>query len=111
MNTDEMILALIERHGFVLPEGLKWNRHGFWTTYGVDSRDVELTDQQAHDLCACEFARQVKIKGTRMGWHYHDIWMDAMLDGDSTAAIEALYEALEAQQPNAQAEQATEPQR
>jgi len=53
MNTNEIILALVEKYGFRLPDDV---RVGWFFTDSVDI--CHLTDQQAHDLIACEFARQ-----------------------------------------------------
>ena len=109
MTTDEIILALVERHGFTLPRGLhravglvcsRW-----WTEpLVVGGVNNLLTDQQAHDLCACEFARQV-VGNDRWTDNLIDnheklieLWDVRMTEGDSAAAIRTLYEAMEGKQ-------------
>ena len=101
-STDEMILALVEKHGFTLPEGLEPRENeihlydGAWTLNGND-----IEDQQAHDLCACEFAwelthgqrnaRALGLLGDPL-----DLFREWLGKGDSAAAIRALFDAMEA---------------
>lgn len=94
MTTDEQILALRDKHGFVLPEGLGFH-DGVWIR-GHHSGHLPLVQEEptkAHDLCAMAFAAQGCSKRIGRQW---DKWSTAMLDGNSAAAIDALYNAMEA---------------
>lgn len=112
MTTDEMIMDLVTKHGFRLPECLE---PGFPDGGGPDwyiqatIMDVSslsaIEPQQAHDLCAAEFARQAAERQHDMfnrsayanKWEQR-CWVDytaARTEGDSPAAIEALWRALQ----------------
>ena len=101
MNTDEMILALVEKYRFTLPIHYAGNKHAThrWfiderMSFGDGQNVAMLTDQQAHDLCAMHFARE-SIGGDNYG-KLSKRWDACMSEGDSAAAIRELYEALEA---------------
>lgn len=105
-TTDEMILDLVEA-GFVLPEGLlcetydgfSWflqnhNGRAFWHLEGGQHK-------HAHDLCAMEFARQIRVKddaGKLTRSDPSDSTIANMRDvlgvGDSAAAIKALWKGV-----------------
>lgn len=98
-TTDEMILDLHEKAGFVLPEGLEhqikdMGMTGYWTLENdTPEHRAPVPGQLAHDLCAMGYARQVdsshfRREGTEAAW------IDAMHDGDSAAAIKALWEGV-----------------
>lgn len=108
MNTDEMILALVDRHGFTLPIHYAGNKHAIHRWF-IDERVsfedgqnlAMLTDQQAHDLCAMHFAREA-IQGDKWADDLIDNheklverWDACMSEGDSDGAIQALYEAMD----------------
>lgn len=102
-TTDEMILDLVAA-GFVLPKDVcrhydptdKADCFALQMRHANGGRQcwVLISDQQAHDLCACEFARQVDHDGPMHGavarteFNYH------MSRGDSAAAIQALWEGV-----------------
>jgi hypothetical protein len=95
MTTDEIILAIVATGKFTLPEGVihaPMCRPCHWS-FGRSR--WALPDELAHDLCAMHFAREMKSwadKGKapvlHTGFTLH------MHDGDSAAAIKALYEAV-----------------
>lgn len=92
-STDEMILDLHEKAGFVLPEGLKRDTFQgsspFWRYHGVYSPGAEF-QQQVHDLCAMGYARQARAY-PRVDW---ELWCDCMIQGDSAAAIRTLWKGV-----------------
>jgi hypothetical protein len=99
MTTDEMILALVATGKFTLPEGVERREatFGFLAGWNFDNGDGVGVgcDDQAHDLCAMHFAREMKswtdkerAPALHRGFTLH------MHDGDSAAAIKALYEAV-----------------
>lgn len=78
-TTNEKIADLVAR-GFVLPD----NIDGHW--YFCNRR---MSEQKAYDLIACEFARQAFNRAM-------PVWSKAaMSDGDTEAAINALWEATQ----------------
>lgn len=91
-TTDEMILDLHEKAGFVLPEGLWRTPQNLWVLGQSQPRRpvAAIDDQLAHDLCAMEFARQAGAY-PRVDW---ELWCDCMIQGDSAAAIKALWEGV-----------------
>lgn len=97
MTTDETILALVERHGFVLPEGLVFDsldkgKLSHQWMYGGRLIPESKRIQMMHDLCACEFTRQVCNRDTPAD----NEWMEHHMGyGETAAAIRALYEAME----------------
>jgi len=109
MTTDQMILALVQRHGFKLPEGLFYEvADGLsWFLQNHNGRKIwHLESGQhvfAHDLCAMEFARQYHnmCDGLTLERPYCPAcenelsFKKAMGLGDSAAAIKALYDAME----------------
>ena len=107
LTTDEMILALVERRGFVLPEGVKLPGMGIgasgYNCWSLDGQGgVAFFDRGSkaiHDLCACEFARRVKARSETHSFPsmgLGEAFRHAMYYGDSAAAIRALYDAMEA---------------
>lgn len=95
MTTNEKIQAVLATGKLGMPEGLTWNRHGFWTTYGVDSRDVELPDQQAYDLIAMHLAREADYDVVfEYSTYRKQCFLEAMQEGDSEAAIGSIHAAL-----------------
>lgn len=96
MTTDEKIVWLTQ-HGFTLPDGLidmhgRHATHRWFQNDGVDA--CRLTSQQAYDLCAMHFAREACRAGV---WSYE--LSAALCAGDSTAAIDAIYDAMMAREP------------
>lgn len=100
-TTDEQILDLVAA-GFVLPKGtellgsdLAIKCEAFTE---VDTRQnfsaILLRKQQAHDLCAMEFARQAYPAKDTWNGTALERCDDAMADGDSAAAIKALWEGV-----------------
>lgn len=110
MTTDEQILALRDKHGFVLPEGVYHDivdGSVWWYFMGAQPCDRAMI----HDLCAMSFARQVASRRIREGrpeseayWPFSNggreiragAYKGLMGFGNSAAAIDALYNALEA---------------
>lgn len=103
-TTDEMILDLVEA-GFVLPEGTEL-LGGDLAIKGeafteVDTRQnfaaILLRKQLVYDLCALEFARQHRKRVASGEWSDGMLkwaFYKAMHDGDSAAAIKALWEGV-----------------
>lgn len=94
-STDQMIADLVAK-GFKLPEGLGY-QNGYWAL-GHDPDDPaegvsgDQFQQQAHDLCAMEFARQWS---ERHGLSSERPPMHASLGyGDTEGAIKALWEGV-----------------
>lgn len=89
-DTNKMIRDLVAQ-GFALPEGLE-HRDGHWKlTQGMHGfRDLggwhPIPDKQAHDLIACEFARERDSVNAPFA--------RAMWSGDTEAAIKALWEGV-----------------
>lgn len=103
MTTDDMIIALVATGKFTLPERLrKWyastnriaRRLGFRWEIQVDTLHWcrLANNQQAHDLCACHFAREMDER-TGNDLCAGTDFMGLMSNGDSAAAIEALWRA------------------
>lgn len=86
-TTDQMILDLVAA-GFVLPEGLYEDGWRIFVAAWPGS-------PYAHDLCACEFARQADKRPQNeldVSPKYQE-FREQMADGDTEAAIKALWEA------------------
>jgi hypothetical protein len=103
MTTDEMILALVATGHFTLPDPIGHDADGWFLnvtdTWGVSGK---VAGHVIHDLCAAEFARQIRAKDAAGkltkrdpsdGAIFDMRW--ALGDGDSPAAIKALWEALQ----------------
>lgn len=103
MTIDEMILALVERHGFKLPE--QQSSRGRIVVspcyaeehcYPGDNGFCNL-GTFAYDVIAMEFARRVyniaSYEGLTLGMRI----AAPLAHGDSAAAIKALYDAMETQ--------------
>lgn len=103
MTTTQKIQAVLATGNLGLPEGLEFrNEYEGWTLEGSGTCAdciFEIGDQQAFDLIAMHWARAVwsddmakereSMNGTAL-----ERFDDAMADGDSDAAISAIYEAL-----------------
>lgn len=98
MTTDEMILALVATGKFTLPEGLEQIAadplNNVWGVTDGGMRPTYMSDQKAHDLCACHFAREARAAGGHLAACAPDIFQRLWL-GDSAAAIEALWRATQ----------------
>lgn len=86
---NEIIAGLVAR-GFVLPthvyrDGLDWMYY-----------DTNMLDSKAFDLIACEFARQGRSQNwlAEWGWQKWAPYMAAIVEGDTEAALRALWEAV-----------------
>jgi hypothetical protein len=103
VNTDQQILAIVER-GFTLPEGLEHSkltsRWELATNIAGQSYGWPLSPQQAHDLCAMHFARQLVALGKdfKRDVAKNDtqcVQFARLVYGHSAAAIAALHAVLQ----------------
>jgi hypothetical protein len=111
MTTDEMILELVETGKFTLPPDVV---KAFYPVdkcecFALEMKDVRtgekahvfLSNQQAHAICAMHFAREMKSwTDKERAPVFHTGFTLHMHDGDSAAAIGALYEAVCGTQEN-----------
>jgi hypothetical protein len=104
MTTDEIILAIVATGKFTPPEELKplglgkgRSGHRCWELRG-DSGTPTYYDSGSrvvYDLCAMHFAREMKSWTDKdKAPVFHRGFTIYMHDGDSAAAIKALYEAV-----------------
>jgi hypothetical protein len=105
MTTDEMILELVETGKFTLPPDVVkvFDPVDKCECFALDMKGMRtgkkthvlLSNQQAHDLCAMHFAREMKSwTDKERAPAFHRGFTVYMHDGDSAAAIKALYEAV-----------------
>lgn len=91
-STDQMIADLVAK-GFKLPEGLRLTDNVGW----VIGRCAAFSQRKAHDLCACECARELthgkrnNARALGLLGDPLDLFREWLGKGDTEAAIKALW--------------------
>ena len=98
MNTDDKIMELVNKHGFKLPDGLESPVPSVidrWYRYAEYGYVAMIPTQQAHDLCAMAFARQIPGRPVASDREAIVPVYVYLQSGNSAAAINALWEAMQ----------------